>query len=611
MREFFKFMAASALGQLVTGIILAFIFAVFLVSQLMNGFKDFDSHNQVEIKDNSVLHLRFDMPFQDQERNLDFPFDLMGGSSKGKGLNIILKSLERASKDDKIKGILLESATVGAGWASVEEIRNALEAFKKSGKFVVAYSEVYTHKGYYLATAADEILLYPEGLAQHTGLTAEILFLKGMLEKLELDMNIIRGSNNQFKSAVEPLLYDKMSDANRKQTEKYLGSIWNHTLTGISEKRGVTVEELNRLADELQLTTAQKSVDHKLIDRTAYRDELIANLKSRAGVKEEEELNLVKLSDYTRDKREAGKEREAQAARKDKKNKKDGKNYIAVIYAQGDIVDGKGDRESIGSETLAEQIREARLDSSVKAIVLRINSPGGSALASDVIWRETGLAGKAKPFIVSMGDLAASGGYYIACNAHRIYAQPNTITGSIGVFGVLPNTARMFKNKLGITFDRVRTNAHSDLGSVSRPLDDFEYKVIQEGVDEIYHDFISKVGEGRNLSTEVVDSIGQGRVWSGVDALEIGLVDELGGLNDAIREAAKRAKIENYELVEYPEVKNPIQEFFEELQYETKAELMRTHFGLQAEMATYLNQLSKLLQQKGVQARIPYLITIE
>lgn len=603
MKEFFKMMAASALGHLVTGVVLAFIFALFLVSRFIGAITDLETEGTTkEIKDNSILHLKFENAIFDQERSPEFDFGLSGFTAeKSSGLNVIVKSLERAAKDEKIKGIFLDVSSIPAGMATVEEIRTALKAFKKSGKFIVAFSEIYTHKSYYLSSVSDEIMLYPQGIVQHTGLTAEIMFMKGLIDKMELDLTIIRGSNNKFKSAVEPYMLEKMSDANRKQTEKYLFALWNHMLKGISEERKIEVGKLNLLADSLVLQEAQAALDNKLVDKIAYRDEVYSSLRTRIGIKENEELNLLSLSDYNKDKRE----------KKNKKKKEDKKDHIAVIYAEGDIIDGKGDNNSIGSVTLAEDIRTARLDSSVKAIVLRVNSPGGSALASDVIWRETILAKKAKPFIVSMGNLAASGGYYISCAADKIFAQPNTITGSIGVFGVLPNMERMLKSKLGVTYDRVKTNSHSDIGSISRPMDDFEFNIVQKGVDDIYADFINKVAEGRkhrNLNPALVDSIGQGRVWAGTDALEIGLVDELGGLNEAIKEAAKRANLSenNFSIIEYPLIKSPIEEFLAELKNETKVEFFNQNFGLSPEMMLYLYNVKKILRQKGIVAMLPY-----
>lgn len=611
MKQFFKMMAASFVGQLLSGVIVAFVFALFLVSTFIGSINDLqnaDDKNK-EVKENSILHLKFDHAITDQEKNPEFSFGPGGFTAeRGNGLNIILKQLKRAATDDNIKGIFLDISSISAGMASTEELRNALLEFKKSKKFIYAYSEIYTHKAYYLASVSDKIMLYPQGIVQMTGLTAEIMFMKGMIDKLELDLTIIRGTNNKFKSAVEPLLYEKMSESNRTQVEKYLFSLWDHMLAGIADSRKIDVAKLNMIADSLMLTDAKMALEHKLIDQITYKDEVYAALRSKIGIEEKDDLNLVSLSDYMKDSR-------LKKIEKEEKKENEDKPKIAVIYASGSIVDGKGDKNSIGSIPVSEQLRAARLDTTIKAVVLRINSPGGSALASDVIWRETILLKKVKPLIVSMGDVAASGGYYIACAADKIYAQPNTITGSIGVFGVLPNIERMMKSKLGITYDRVTTNKHSDIGSVSRPMDDFEFRTIQKGVDDIYSDFTQKVADGRahtGLTQATVDSIGQGRVWAGTDALKIGLVDELGGLNVAIAEAAKRVNLtaDQYVVAEYPEIKSPFEELIEDLKGDTKMKILINNFGLSPEMMLYLYDLNMLLKQKGIQAKMPYSIEI-
>ena len=611
MKQFFKMMAASFVGQLLSGVIVAFVFALFLVSTFIGSINDLqnaDDKNK-EVKENSILHLKFDHAITDQEKNPEFSFGPGGFTAeRGNGLNIILKQLKRAATDDNIKGIFLDISSISAGMASTEELRNALLEFKKSKKFIYAYSEIYTHKAYYLASVSDKIMLYPQGIVQMTGLTAEIMFMKGMIDKLELDLTIIRGTNNKFKSAVEPLLYEKMSESNRTQVEKYLFSLWDHMLAGIADSRKIDVAKLNMIADSLLLTDAKMALEHKLIDQITYKDEVYAALRSKIGIEEKDDLNLVSLSDYMKDSR-------LKKIEKEEKKENEDKPKIAVIYASGSIVDGKGDKNSIGSIPVSEQLRAARLDTTIKAVVLRINSPGGSALASDVIWRETILLKKVKPLIVSMGDVAASGGYYIACAADKIYAQPNTITGSIGVFGVLPNIERMMKSKLGITYDRVTTNKHSDIGSVSRPMDDFEFRTIQKGVDDIYSDFTQKVADGRahtGLTQATVDSIGQGRVWAGTDALKIGLVDELGGLNVAIAEAAKRVNLtaDQYVVAEYPEIKSPFEELIEDLKGDTKMKILINNFGLSPEMMLYLYDLNMLLKQKGIQAKMPYSIEI-
>ncbi|MFZ5552073.1 MAG: signal peptide peptidase SppA [Bacteroidota bacterium] len=604
MKEFFKFFGASALGQLVTGVILVFVFAAIFTGMLMNGLKQLSTEEKnFEVKDNSILHLKFDREINDQARNADL-FDF--GGSKMSGMNSIMKDIQRAASDEKIKGIFLDLTTVSAGMATLEEIRSTLAEFKKTGKFIYAYAEYYTHKSYFLASVADKIFLYPEGIVQHTGLTAEVMFLKGLIDKLELDVTIIRGSNNKFKSAVEPLMLEQMSEANRLQTSTYVNALWNHMMGKISESRKIDQSQLKWLADSLILQDAALALQYKFIDQIAYRDEVMEDLKKKAGTEKDKELALVTLKNYHDDSRLPVKDPFA----KEEETEETDRDNIAVIYALGQIIDGKGDKSSIGSLDLAAEIKKAREDSTVKAIVMRVNSPGGSALASDVIWREVTLAKKSKPFIISMGDVAASGGYYISCNADRIFAQPNTITGSIGVFGVLPNMERMYKNKLGITYDRVKTNPYSDLGSVSRPMSEFEFKIIQKGVDDIYSGFINKVATGRGLTPEQVDSIGQGRVWSGMDALNIGLVDELGGLTDAIQYAAGQANLPSFNIKEYPTVKNPFEEFMAELNNEASISVLMNYFGLPENMLNYIRETQMMLKQKGNQARMMFHLEI-
>lgn len=605
MKDFFKYLGASALGQLITGVILVFVFSAVFVGMLMNGLKGLSlEEKNFEVKDNSVLQLKFDQPITDQARNADI-FDFNG--SKMSGMNSIMRDIQRGMSDEKIKGIFLDLTNVSAGMATLEEIRNVLLEFKKTGKFIYAYAEYYTHKSYFLASVADKIFLYPEGIVQHTGLTAEVMFLKGLIDKLEIDVTIIRGSNNKFKSAVEPLMLEQMSEANKLQTSTYVNALWNHMMDKINESRNIEISQLKWLADSLILQDAALALQYKLVDQIAYRDEVLEELKTKTGTKKEDDLALVTLKNYHEDSRLPVKDPFAPKEEIDS----DGRDNIAVIYALGDIIDGKGDKNSIGSLDLAAEIKSAREDSTVKAIVMRVNSPGGSALASDVIWREVTLAKKAKPFIISMGDVAASGGYYISCAADKIYAQPNTITGSIGVFGVLPNMQRMYKNKLGITYDRVRTNTHSDLGSVSRPMDDFEFKIIQKGVDDIYNGFITKVANGRGKTPSDIDSIGQGRVWSGVDAKRLGLVDELGGLLDAIKYAADQANLPSYSIKEYPLIKNPFEELMEQLgNNEVKMEMAISYFGLPKEMLEYVSQMQLVLKQKGNQARMMYHLEI-
>lgn len=590
MKQFFKFMFASALG-LVVGIFLLFGLLAF-VGAMVGGNKE------VEIKDNSVLHIKLD--FEIKERGVNSPFGNIDPATfepkPSVGLNNILESLENASNDEKIKGIYLDMQSIPAGMATVEEIRNALLGFKESGKWIVSYSEIYTHKAIYLASVSDEIWLNPQGVVEWKGLGAQMMFMKGMFEKLEIEPQIIR--YGKFKSAVEPLMLDKMSDANRHQTMTYLGDLWNKMLSGVAEGRGKTVEQLDGLAQSGTIQNGQDALDNGLVDALLFKDQVLANLKTRLGIEDEDEkINFVGLGKY--------KNAPAPKSDEDKGGKRD---RIAVIYAVGGIEGGNGDDETIGSEKISAQIRKARLDDKVKAIVLRVNSPGGSALASDVIWRETVLAKEAKPFIVSMGDVAASGGYYIACAADTIVAQPNTITGSIGVFGVLMNAKNLMNNKFGIQIDTVRTNKFADLGTPFRALTETERDIIQEGVNEIYFTFIQKVAEGRGMTTDQIDSIGQGRVWSGEDALEIGLVDVLGGIGDAIAIAAEKAGLEDYRITELPKQKDPVEQFLNDLTGKGEEVLLKHRLG---KYYNYVEDVEELMNMEGVQARLPYQLYID
>lgn len=606
MKQFFKYAGASALGSLVVGVVLAFFFVFILVGAFERSvnelFGDLEN-DSVEIDENSVLHLRLSSDMPDQGPIDEWNIGLGGfQNTKKAGLNTILEAIERAKTDDLINGIYLDVSDATAGLAQIEEIRNKLIEFKKTGKFIYAFGELYNHKGYYLASVSDVIAVYPEGLIQFTGLNSTVMFYKGLIDKLGIEVSVIRGSNNKFKSAVEPFLYDKMSVANRKQVGVYLHSLWGHMLKGISKYRKLSVDELNMYADSMKVRSAEDAVKYKLADRVAYKDEVISDMIKLSKMGSDEYISFISISSYMKDSRLE----EKSPKQKREKHKDDDK--IAVIYAEGNIIDGKADEGTIGSQTLSKQIKKARRDESVKAVVLRVNSPGGSALASDVIWRELILTKAQKPLIVSMGNVAASGGYYISCCADKIFASPNTITGSIGVFGILPNTENMFRDKLGITFDRVNTNSHSDLGAITRGLTEKEFRVIQQGVDDIYDDFITKVAKGRKkLSKADVDSIGQGRVWTGKDALELGLVDELGGLEDAIEEAAERADLDDYFILEIPEKTTPLEQFVSKMKEGTDKTIQISWaniFGLDEKSLIEFEKIKWVLTQKGIHARM-------
>ena len=550
MKQFFGAFFGSCLGILVTGLVITIIFVVSIASLFSEAIKMKTPHI-VKHKENTVL--RIDLNGDIKERGVNNPFgdlDLGPFMPKGTvGLNDIIESLKNAKSDSDIKGIYLEVSDPQAGFATIEEVRKALLEFKTSGKFIYAYSEGYSQKGYYLASTANKLYLNPQGSLEIKGLSSQIMFYKKMLDKLNVEVQIFR--HGKFKSAIEPFMLDKMSDANREQVEIYLGSLWGHMISGIGESRNISVKEINDMADHLSIRSPEDALKYNLVDALKYEDEVFSAIKKNINIKDSDKISFLSLDDYS-------KSAIVSEASKDK---------IAIIYAVGEIESGEGDDDKIGSARIAKAIRDARLDNTIKAIVFRVNSPGGSALASDVIWRETVLAQKTKPFIVSMGDVAASGGYYISCAADRIFAQPNTITGSIGVFGMIPNAQKALSEKLGITVDTVNTNKHSDVGTILRGVTTEEFEYVQQSVENIYDVFISKVALGRKTSKNKIDSIGQGRVWSGMDAIKINLVDELGGIKDAIAYAAKQAKLRSYKTVDLPKQKDPIQDLFDNFEY--------------------------------------------
>ncbi len=579
-----------------------FIFIIVIGGAISSAFSDLDKSSKItKVEDNTILHIELNEPIVDRGPEDQFNINFGGfNAATPIGLNQILENIEKAKNDDRVPGIFLDMTFVASGMATVDEIRNALIDFKTSGKWIVSYSEVYTQKAYYLASVADEIYVYPEGVVDFRGLSVSPTFFKGALDKLDIEAQIIRGSNNKFKSAVEPFILDEMSQANRAQTEKWLGSLWTNMKSGISESRNISIADLQKMADEYQIQRASDAVEKGLVSGTIYYDELLDVLKEKTETDLNDDLKSVTLRKYIK-----------AAKPKDGSGFDFKKDKIAIVYASGSINSGEGIEETIGSDSFAKAIREARQDSSVKAIVLRVNSPGGSALASDVIWRETVLAKAAKPLVVSMGDVAASGGYYISAAADKIYAMPTTITGSIGVFGILPNMKGFFNNKLGITFDGVETARFADFGEITRPLTDAEYAILQNSVDNTYDTFLSRVSEGRNMSTSKIDSIGQGRVWSGIDALEIGLIDEFGGLEVAIAEAARLAGIEDYTRKAYPKLKDPIEQFLEDLGMQASQSFVNFQMGGDKELIKYFEDIKEVKNMRGIQARVPYGIDVK
>jgi protease-4 len=584
MRQFFKWVLATMLGT-----ILALFAMLFIVIMIIAGIaSSFNEDQPEEIQEGSVLVIDLEDGITDRasENPLE-NFDFNSFSTRSKtGLNHLLADLKKAAGDQKVKGIYLELSSLPAGMASVEEIRNAILDFNKSGKFSIAYGESFTQKSYYLASACKKVYLHPTGDLEWKGLGVEMMFFKGMLAKLEVEPEIIR--HGKFKSAVEPFILDKMSPENREQTRTYVNAIWNQMLNGVAAQRKIEANALNEIASGYVIRNARVALEKKFVDKLVYKDEVLEEIRTLSGAKSSEKIAWVKMSKYHK------------TPSTEKKSLSDPK--IAVIYASGEIESGEGSAEKIGSETLAKAIRKAREDDKIKAVVLRVNSPGGSALASEVIWREMNLTKKVKPVIVSMGDVAASGGYYISAPANKIYAEPNTITGSIGVFGLLLNAEKMLNNKLGITIDTLTTNKLANFGSMARPLSAEERGILQESVEDIYSVFLQRVADGRKLNTAAVDSIGQGRVWSGTDAKKIGLIDEFGGLNDAIAAAAKMAKTSKYRVVELPEQKEPFEELMKELSGDVETKYLSWKLGKHYQM---LKSVERIKNYNGIYTLMP------
>lgn len=587
MREFFKYVFATVVGFLIS-MVLLMIFCVLIVAALVSSVSN---DKKVEVKNNSVLYLNLDQEIKERtpiKRFGNLPF--IGSDDKVIGFNDIIKSLRSAKTDDHIKCIYINVSAPNAGKATLKEIRDALIDFKKSNKQILAYSEVYNQDAYYLASVADKVYLNPQGALEFKGFNSELTFFKGALEKLGVEAQIIRVGN--YKSAVEPFINDKMSDYNRQQITAYVGGLYNVFLSGIASSRNIPKDSLFVYANEYRIQQPQDALKYKMVDGLRYKDEILKELKSLSDRGANEKLNTVSVNDY--------------AENVSSSNYK-AHDKIAVIYANGDIVGGEGSDESIGSERISREIRKARLDSNVKAVVLRINSGGGSALASDVMWREVELTKKVKPVIASFGDVAASGGYYMACAADSIFVQPNTITGSIGVFGIIPNFQNLLNNKLGVTFDGVKTGKYADIMSTNRPLTPGERLIIQTDINHVYDNFISRVAEGRKKTKAYVNSIGGGHVWVGTDAVRIGLADRLGNFQDAITAAAKKAKIKDYRVAEYPEKVDPLNKLLSD-----GKDNVRVYFAKQELGDNYLiyEQMKSVIKNAGLQARLPYQIRV-
>ncbi len=568
-----------------------FFFGIVLIGAVFG-----DDDDTVTVKENSVIELDLSEVSLDYAGKINFK-DFNYFETNHNGLTDVLNAIENAKTDDKIKGISILKNQSGLGLAQSQAIRKKLADFKKSGKFVVAYSDVLAQKDYYLNSVADTVYLNPIGELDFKGLSSEVLFMKELQEKTGLKMEVIR--HGKYKSAVEPYLNQEMSPANREQVTVLLNSVWNTIVTDISESRNISVDSLNAIANSLGARTPELALAKKMIDKIAYEDEYHNAIRTKLKVTKNEDYNTVSILDYAKN----------NATSVSDFTKKD---IIAVIYAQGEIHGGEGKINIIGEGSIKRSLKAAREDENVKSIVLRVDSPGGSALTSELIWREIELTKKVKPIVVSMGNVAASGGYYIACNSNTIFAEKSTITGSIGVFGMLPNMSTLAKN-IGINAEQVKTHENASGYSLFEPIDENFKQFTLESVENIYGTFLKRVAEGRKMTTAQVDSIAQGRVWTGTDALKLGLVDKIGGLEDAIKHAATLGKTKSYQVENYPEYEQSFEDLLNNLtgisMFQTKDALLREHIG--EESYLLIQQIKKANQIKGVQALMPFELNIK
>lgn len=584
--NFFKSFLASCLGTLVALVAMTLLGIIF-VAVLTAG------DDQVIVEDNAVLHLKLDAPITETQSDDTFNGFPFAGNIQAVGLVQLKQALKDAKTNDKVKGIYLEVSMPQAGYATIDEVRDALLDFKKSGKWIIAYSEMYSEKAFYLASVADKLYLNKEGDFEFNGLVIESEFYKKLFDKLDIKPQVFRVG--EFKSAVEPFMLEKMSDENRLQLTQLVSSIYGHVLANIAEARNIPVDKLTELSNKWLVKNGPDAQAQGLIDSLMYYDQVLAELKTRVGDPEAEKVNFVKYNDYRKSFVPSG---------------KSSSNEVAVIVAEGEIMSGKGDVNDgvIGSDTFAEEIRKAREDDDIKAIVLRINSPGGSFEASDIMWREVDLASKKKPVIASMSDVAASGGYYLAMAADTIVARPTTITGSIGIFGVMFDLSSFLDNKLGITHDEVRTGEYGERYTVTRPLTEGEKRIWQSELDRHYETFTSKAAEGRGVTVEAIKKVGGGRVWTGTQAKDNQLVDIIGGFDTAIEIAAAKAGLgDDYKVRYYPKRKPWIQELIEDLTGQAQARAMKAELG---EHYIWYKKWEQLQHYGGAQARMPFNLQI-
>ncbi|MEP2238321.1 MAG: signal peptide peptidase SppA [Maribacter sp.] len=585
--NFLRNFLASILGSLFAFGIMFVMFLIF-VSLVSSG------EDTVAVEDNSILELQLQRQISDYTGNNELdPF--AGIFEESQGLDEIIQAIEVAKNDDRIKGISINNNFIIAGLAQTQTIRRSLEDFKAEGKFIYAYADFFMQRDYYLASVADSIFINPVGVLDFKGLSTEVLYYKELQEKSGIKMEVIR--HGKYKSAVEPYLEDNMSDANRSQLTSLLQSLWNSMIVDISKTRSISESDLNMIADTLGGRTPKYAKRSGLIDDVVFYDEYESKLANALSLRTDEDINYSKLDDYVK--------------YSNKKKLKSGDDKIAIVFAQGEILYGEGGPNIIGQGIINEALIKAREDEDVKAIVLRVNSPGGSALTSDIIWREVALAREVKPVVVSMGNVAASGGYYIAAGADKIFAEPTTITGSIGVFGTVPNMTELADN-VGINAEQVGTNKNAVEYSLFEPMQESFKNQIQESIEETYQTFLQRVSEGRNMSMAQVDSVAQGRVWSGTEALEVGLVDELGNLDDAITAAAEMAELGSYGIKKFPKYKSGFERFMEDLEgasLQLKENVLKDEIGDEAYKV--LKELQSFKEQQGVQARMPFALDIK
>jgi len=593
MQQFFKFVFASCLGVLLSMLVLGFL----LIAFAGGAAASFGSKDPVSVKPNSVLELNFNAALPEKTNNVaqdGFTFE----AKDVVGLFDMVEAIEYAKTDDDIKGIYLNINGVPGGMVTRSTLRDALLDFKDSGKFIVAYSKYYTQNAYYLASVADDISVHPVGGIDFRGFGAQIPFFKNALDKLGVKMEVYYAG--QFKSATEPYRLTEMSEQNRRQTREYLEPLYQSFLNDIGESRDIDPTEVRRIANEWLIREAEDAVTHKLADRVGYKDEVLDVLRERIGLDDKEDVYKINIQDY--------------ASTAGIKTDFSVNDKIAVIFAEGTIVMGEDMPGSVADDDYGPMIRKIRQDDKIKAIVLRVNSGGGSALTSESIWRELSLAmEEGKPVVVSMGDYAASGGYYIACMADKIFAEPNTITGSIGIFSMIPNASELMNEKVGISLDTLNLGKYASSFNLFHNHAPGEAAILQQMTNNGYEMFLKRVAEGREMTRDEVHAVAQGRVWTGEKAKDLGLVDALGDLDAAIAEAKELAGLESFRITEYPKIKDPLQQFMEKIldpmnaQAQTKQALLKEEMG---EMYPYYKHLKEMSEMKGPQARMPFLIDV-